>query len=266
MDQQKKHWIESFAKVGYIAKGIVYFLVGILTAMAALGLGGEKASNSDAFSHVKQIPSGSLLLALLAIGLVGYSLWRFTQAIKDTEHKGAGAKGAGKRIAYAFSGLLYASLAYLAFKVLTGNGGGSGGGSKEQTLVAELLEKPFGKWLAIAIGLMTIGNGIYQITKGVTASFMKNINGLPRDKFDILKKAGQAGYISRGVVFGIIGFLFVRAAWLQKPKVAEGTEGAFSFLQTSPFGNVLLAVVAIGLMGYGIFMFVQAKYSDISID
>ncbi|WP_210489305.1 DUF1206 domain-containing protein [Rufibacter aurantiacus] len=267
MNQQRKHWIESFAKAGYIAKGFVYILVGALTAMAAFGIGGKKASSSDALTQVKDFPAGGLLLSILAVGLVGYSIWRFVQAIHDTEHKGSNAKGIGKRLAYAFSGLIYGSLAFAAFKILSSGGNNSGeGGSKEKDLVSGLLDQPFGKWLVIIIGLITIGNGIRQLIKGTTASFMKDVRGLPRDRFDVLKKAGQAGFTARGVVFSIIGFLFVRAAWLQNPQEAGGTQSAFSFLQTSPFGNVLLAVVALGLIGYGVFMFVQAKYSDISIN
>ncbi|KAA3438844.1 DUF1206 domain-containing protein [Rufibacter hautae] len=259
--------MESFAKAGYIAKGFIYILVGALTAMAAFGIGGKKASSSDALSQVKDFPAGGFLLSVLAVGLVGYSLWRFLQAIKDTEHKGSDAKGIGKRLAYAFSGLIYGSLAFAAFKLVSGSGGGSGsGGSKEKDLVSSLLDQPFGKWLVLLIGLITIGNGIRQLIKGTTASFMKDVKGLPRDRFDVLKKAGQAGFTARGIVFGIIGFLFIRAAWLQNPQEAGGTQSAFSFLQDSPFGNVLLGIVALGLIGYGVFMFVLAKYSDISVD
>ncbi len=234
--------------------------------MAALGMGGKKASNSDAFYQVRDYPGGGLLLGILAVGLVGYCVWRMTQAFYDTEHKGSKAKGIVKRISYAFIGLLYGSLAFLAFRILSGNGNNAGGGTKEKDLVIGLLDKPFGKYLAIVIGLITIGNGLYQLYKGVTGSFMKEVRGLPRNQYNFLKKAGQAGYSARGIVFSIIGFLFVRAAWLQQPEKAGGTVSAFSFLQNSPSGNLLLAVVAIGLIGYGIFMFVQAKYSDISID
>src|SRR5688500_7214541 len=112
MNPQRKHWIENLAKAGHVAKGLIYILVGALTAMAAFGIGGKKASSSDALFEVKSFPGGSFLLAILAVGLVGYSLWRFIQAIQDTENKGSDAKGIGKRLAYALSGLIYGSLAY----------------------------------------------------------------------------------------------------------------------------------------------------------
>ncbi|WP_240337039.1 DUF1206 domain-containing protein [Rufibacter psychrotolerans] len=266
MDQQNKRRIESFAKAGYVAKGVVYILVGVLTAMAAFGLGGQKSSNSEALVQVKELPGGGFLLGILAAGLAGYSVWRLIQAIKDTEQKGTSAKGIGRRVAYAFSGLLYGSLAFLALRIGMGNGGNTSGGSKEKMVIAELLDKPMGKYLAILIGLITIGNGAYQLKKAITGSFMKEVRHLPAGQFNLLKRAGQAGFASRGIVFSIIGFLFVRAAWLQRPQEAEGTKGAFTFLQTSPFGDLLLGIVSLGLIGYGVFMFVQARYSDISID
>ncbi|WP_066837653.1 DUF1206 domain-containing protein [Rufibacter ruber] len=266
MPSQKKKWVERYAKVGYAAKGIVYILVGALTAMAAIGIGGQKASNTDAFLQLKRLPGGGFLLGLLAAGLIGYSLWRFTQAILDTEDKGASTKAIGKRAAYAFSGFIYGSLAVVAFKIGLGSANNKKDGSREEMVITELLQKPFGKWLAIAIGLLTIGNGLYQLKKAITKSFMKEVKNLPPQSYHFLEKSGRAGFASRGIVFCIIGYLFVSAAWHQNPKEAEGTKGAFTFLQTSPFGSWILAAVSVGLIGYGIFMFVQAKYSDISID
>ncbi|MGV3539863.1 MAG: DUF1206 domain-containing protein [Rufibacter sp.] len=264
--QKIKNLIERYAKAGYVAKGFVYILVGILTAMAALGIGGKIASNSDAFLEIKKMPGGGFILGILAAGLIGYSLWRFIQALLDTEAKGNKAKGIGKRLAYAFSGLIYASLAYLAFMIGTHSKTNNNSTSKEQDLLSELLQKPFGKWLAIIIGIATIGNGLYQLKKAYSKSFLKDVHGLPRDKFDFLAKSGQAGFAARGLVFTIIGGLFVKAAWHQNPSEAEGTKGAFTFLGTSPFGSWLLTVVALGLVGYGLFMFVRAKYSDISLN
>ncbi|QHL86795.1 DUF1206 domain-containing protein [Nibribacter ruber] len=266
MQQQKKDWIIKYARVGYVAKGIVYCLIGILTAMYALGIGGEKASKTDAFMEVKELPGGSFLLGLIAAGLIGYSLWRFTQAIADTENKGTDFKGIGKRLAYAFSGLIYGSFAFVAFKIATNTGGGSSNGSSQKTFLAELLDKPFGKYLAIIIGLITIGNGLLQLKRVITGSFMKDVHGMPQDQFRILERAGKIGYAARGVVFGILGYLFAKAAWNRNPSQAQDTEGVFGFLRDNPMGDFLLAAVAIGLVGYGIFMFVRARYSEISFN
>jgi hypothetical protein len=264
MLQNKKDWIVKYARVGYVAKGIVYCLIGVLTAMYALGIGGEKASKSDAFMEVKELPGGSFLLGLIAAGLIGYSFWRFTQAVADTENKGTDFKGIGKRIAYFISGLIYASIAYVAFKIALTNGGGSEEGESQKMFLAELLDKPYGKYLAIAVGLIVIGNGLVQLKRAITGSFMKDVHGMPQDQFRVLERAGKFGYAARGIVFGILGYLFVKAAWNRNPSQAESTEGAFDFLRDNPMGDVMLAAVAIGLLGYGIFMFVRARYSDIS--
>ncbi len=205
------------------------------------------------------------MLALLGLGLVGYSVWRFIQAIKDTEDKGNEAKGLVQRVAFAVSGVLHGALAFLAFKIAIGSQNSSSGGSREKEIASELLSSSWGKYAAIALGLIIVANGVYQIIKAYKGSFMKEVEGLPSGQYTTLKKAGKAGFTARGIVFAIIGFLFLRAVWSNNPNRAEGTEGAFTFLQTSPFGSYLLGVVALGLMCYGVFMLVQARYSTIQL-
>ncbi|MFC6998141.1 DUF1206 domain-containing protein [Rufibacter roseus] len=264
MNSKQKEWIKNIAKLGYAAKGIVYFITGALTAAYALNMGGKKSSSTESLQFINTLTGGKFLLGVIGTGLLCYSVWRIIMAVRDTEEEGTSAKGTGKRIAFAFSGLLYGSLAFASFKYISGTGSSSNG-SNEKAITSKLLDLPFGKWLVILVGLITIGNGIYQIIKGVSGKYMKDISGLEADKRNALRKAGKVGFISRGIVFSIIGFLFVKAGWLHSASTAEGTSGAFSFLQTWPYGSWLLAAVAIGLMAYGFFMFVQAKYSNISI-
>jgi hypothetical protein len=71
------------------------------------------------------------------------------------------------------------------------------------------------------------------------------------------------GYLSRGVVLGIVGVFFFIAGINANPSEAKGTEGVFNFLSQSG-GPWLMGLIALGLLGYGIFMFVKAKYKTIS--
>ena len=127
--------IRALARFGFAAKGTVYLLIGLLALLAATGQrGGQTADKKQAVQTLQGLPGGAVLLGLIAFGLLGYIVWRFTQAVVDTESKGSDAKGLGRRIGYVGSGLLYASLALYAAK-LTLNGSADTGGDAQQTLV-----------------------------------------------------------------------------------------------------------------------------------
>ena len=179
--------------------------------------------------------------------------------------KGSDAKGIGKRIGYAFSGVIYGGLAFYAAQLVLGNGNSSGGGDSRQTLAGKLLEQPFGQWLVGIVAVGTIALGLYQIYKAISGKYLKNVRtaSIQANIKDMLMKAGKVGYIARGIVWGIIGFLFLKAAMNSNAQEAGGSTSAFQFLEQS-YGSILLGAIALGLICYGVFMFVRARYEVIN--
>ncbi|CCH54239.1 putative protein yxxB [Fibrisoma limi BUZ 3] len=262
-------WVRRFAKLGLGAKGVVYCLVGLLAFMAAFEIGGRserQLNKQGVFRFILDQPFGQLLLALVAAGLVCYALWRLTQAFLDNEQEGTDAKGIGRRIGYAFSGLVYGFLAYGSFRMVVGSQGNQGGDSSRQTLVRELLQKPFGQWLVGLIGLCIIGVGLYQIYRALSGKYLKNVqtSSIKTEVKAIIIRSGKIGYIARGVVWGLIGYLFIKAALEANATQAGGSSHAFVFLEQASYGSYLLGAVALGLFCYGIFMFVRARYEVIN--
>ncbi|GGG37409.1 DUF1206 domain-containing protein [Hymenobacter glacieicola] len=257
--------IRALARFGFAAKGVVYLLMGILALLAATGQqGGQTADKKQAVQTLQDLPGGSVLLGLVAFGLLGYIIWRFTQALIDTEQKGSGAKGLGRRLGYAGSGLLYASVAWYAAQLAL-NGSADSSGNGQQTLTAKILSWPAGDWIIMALGLAIIGGGIYQIYKAYSGSFHKHVNasGLPANQQQVVYRAGQVGYTARGIVMSLIGYFFVQAGQ-QSRAAAVGTTGeAFDLLAT--MGPAVLGIVALGLMAYGFYMLVQARYPVLRI-
>src|SRR3954465_14462164 len=100
-------WFERLARFGYASKGVVYLIAGLFTARAAFGLGGQATDKNGALLTILAGPFGKLALALIGIGLIGYILLRFVQALLDPEHKGTDAKGVAQRVGYVLSGLFY---------------------------------------------------------------------------------------------------------------------------------------------------------------
>ncbi|MEJ8801786.1 DUF1206 domain-containing protein [Pontibacter sp. H249] len=262
-------WVENFARFGLAAKGVVYCLVGTLAFMAAFEIGRkstQSAGKQGVFQFILEQPFGKWLLAIVAIGLVCYTLWRLIQGIKDTDNKGTDAKGIAKRLRFVFSGLVYGALAFLAAQMVLGNRSGNGGsGGSRRMLVGELLQQPFGQWLVGILAVGTMAIGLYQIYYGLSDKYKKNVQGagLKHDMETKLVRMGKIGYIARGVVWIVIGYLFLKAALSSNAQEAGSSSQAFQFLETSSYGSFLLGAVAVGLIFYGAFMFMRAKYQPI---
>jgi hypothetical protein len=266
LDKKKERWIERFARFGIISKGIVYCLIGILAAVPAVGLRGQRMNKSDAFRLIYDQPLGQFLLLVVAVGLAGYVTWRLFQAIRDIDHKGKDTKAAFTRIGYAFSAFVYATLAYYAIKLAIGGpDGSSGGGGSRRFVVSKVLEFPAGEWLIGISAVLIFFQGIRQIYKGASGKFCKSVQLIGNEYGNVYKKAGILGYISRGVVLLVLGYFFFRAAVNGSGSEIQDTKGAFDFIENT-FGSLLMFLVAIGLIGYGVFMFVKGRYQKIDLD
>lgn len=254
--QKNKESIRKFARAGFFTKGLVYFLIGTLTTISAFSLGGENADRQKVFETIYQQPFGRILLGLTALGLLAYAAWRLYEAIKNPADKKT-----ISRLGYAGSGLLYGSFAVSAAKFALTSSSGPGGGT--QSAVAEALQQPFGKVIVGIVALGTLGKGLYQFYRAFTGNFSADLY-LDKSKDEMVIRAGRLGYAARGVVLGIIGYFFIRAALYENSGEATDTEGAFAFLENG-FGPWLLGVVAFGLICYGVFMIVRARYSKFEV-
>ncbi len=259
--------VETLARFGYATKGVVYVIVGVLAVMTAVGAGGSTEGSKGAIETIAQQPFGRILVALTALGLIGYVIWRFVQAFKDPEGKGSDAKGIIARIGYAVSGVTYAGLAFLAGRMaISGGSSGGSGDSSKQELTAKLMSQPFGLWLVGAVGAIVIGVGIYHFYRAYKAKFMERYKSgeMSATERRWAKRIGQFGLSARGVTFSIIGGFFIIAALQADPSQAKGLSGALDTLARQPYGPWLLGIVALGLVAYGVYCFSQARYRRIA--
>ena len=207
------------------------------------------------------------MLGAIAVGMAAYAIWRIVQAVKDTENKGSDAKGTARRIGYAVIGVIHIGLAYSAVKLTLGSGGESRGDAASKEWTAKLLEQPFGQWLVGAVGLGFIAFAVSQFYKAYTAKFREKLetNEMDEKTQTFAMRTGQAGLSARGVVFGIIGFFLIQAAMHSSAGEARGLSGALRALEQQSYGQWLLGIVALGLVAYGFYMLVQARYRRIII-
>lgn len=269
-EQQPEKWIERLARFGYAAKGVVYILVGILAFQAAFNWGGKVTGTKGAFQTIASQTFGSIMLFLVAVGLLGYAVWRFVQAAKDPEHNDEGAKAIGRRIAYAISGLIYGSLAIFALRMVFASPGssstsGSGSGSSSQQ-AQTLLSQPFGRWLLGAVGVAVFAYAFYCFYRAITTKFRRKLKlaqmSPKEEKWST--RIARFGLTAKGIVSVIIGYFIIQAAQSSDASEVRTTEGALRAIQQNPYGAWLMGLVALGLIAYGIHMGVQARYRRIS--
>ncbi|GAA4044263.1 DUF1206 domain-containing protein [Hymenobacter glaciei] len=252
--------IKALAKLGFAAIGVVYVLMGVLALLAAMGQqSGTRADKEEAVQHLQQLPGGSVLLGLIALGLLGYILWRFVQALRDTESKGTSLKGLSFRFWYVCSGLFYSGLAIYAAKLAL-NGHADEGGDAPKTLAATVLGWPGGDWLLMLAGVVTIFIGLYQAYRAFSGQLQSDVNErrLSTAEHRLVYRTAQVGVAARGIVVGIIGYFFVQAGQQSRAGAVGSTDEAFDFL--AAMGQPVLAAVAAGLIAYGLYSLVQARY------
>lgn len=263
LQSTKPSSVAPIARAGLISKGVVYCLLGALAFMSAFEIGGqsdEDANKKGVFNLIETV-GGKWLLGVLAVGLFCYAAWRFIEAFKEgRETKGATKKG-GKVIRYIFSGIVYFLLALYAAKRFFGNGDKSGGDNTQST-VSELMSKPFGDWLVGLLGVALAITGIYQIYYGLSEKYRKHVQelSLRSTASRNLLRAGKIGYVARGIVWLILAWLLFKASFQSDSREAGDTGKAFHFLETASFGSYLLGALGIGLICYGIFNFIRARF------
>ncbi|NNF56946.1 MAG: DUF1206 domain-containing protein [Rhodothermaceae bacterium] len=257
--------VERLARTGYFVKGLLYGLIGILALLTALGQGGQTTGTRGAIRTLADAPFGHVLLWLIAIGLVGYALWRFAQSILDVEDKGSDAEGATKRLGLAGSGLIYGGLAVSTFNLLLGDGTGESGGSGAASWTARLMEQPFGVWLVGMAGVGTIALGLYQLYRAWAVTFEDKLKTreMSAAQQTWAVRISRFGIGARGVVFVLMGTFVIQAALQADPQEARGLDGALEALEGQPHGPYLLGLAALGLVAYGVYCLVNARFRRI---
>jgi hypothetical protein len=251
---QTEPYIEKLARVGYAAKGVIYGLIGVLAIVAAAGPGGKTTNQAGVINTIAQQPFGMILLIALGAGLLGYALWRFGQALFNPEHKKV-----WKRVGYAASAFAYGGFGVAALLAATT---GERATSNSQESAATVLSLPGGQLIMFIGALIFAGVGIGQIVNGFALNFTKILE-TERMSPDELRAAmwfGRIGLMARGALFVLVAWFMAQAAMADSASKVGGIERGLQAIAKAPAGPLLLGVMAAGLVCYGLFMFIEAKY------
>lgn len=263
-------WFEKAVGLGYASRGLLYTVIAITALSVAFGRGGEATGSTGALQKLSQASYGTALLIAMAVGLGAYALWRLLQAVAGGSEDDSFWKTTWMRGYYGVRAVLYGVLCWTAVQIVRGSGGagGSGGGNSRQSLTKRALEWPGGQWIVAIVGIAIVGYALWQGYRAVTKKFEDELEMVRMDRTveRVVVPAGVVGYLARMVLFGMIGYFFVQAAMTYDANKAVGLDGALSSLSGTSFGPWLLAVLAVGLLGFAIFSFAESRYRRIEVD
>jgi uncharacterized protein DUF1206 len=253
---------EALARAGFVARGVVYGIIGILAIKLAIGSGGKTTDQTGALKTLANQPFGNVLLILVAIGLAGYSLWRLAHAVVG--HGPERSDSGFDRVAALGSGVTYGAMCAVAVGLLIGSGRTSGSGHTSKA-AAGVLGWPAGTWLVGCAGAVFIGIALYQVYRGLSQDFVKDaktekMGHATRRSYEAL---AIVGHLARAVVFGLVGIFLIKAAIEFDPNKAVGLDGALAKLAHQSYGSILLGIVAAGLVAFALYSFADARYRKI---
>jgi hypothetical protein len=250
--------VETLMRLGYVVRGLVYGVIGVLAFQVAIGAGGALADTQGAIVALGKTPLGGAVLYGIFVGLTGYALWGVIRAVLDPLHKGTEPKGILERVGYAVSGLSYMLLAFATYGLITGGTSAARNGAQAaqtQQTTASILSKSWGPWVVGIVAVILIGVGLSQVLQGLRPDFERQFQpyALSSSQRKWIYRLGRFGTAARGVVFTLVGMYLFLAAYHHDPSQAKGIDGVLTALLHQPYGAWPLGVVALGLVAFGIY-------------
>lgn len=246
--------LTALTRVGFATRGLLYIVIAVLILRT-----GRAEDPSGALEYLGQ-GGGQVLLGIMAAGLVAYGIWRLADAVFDIERHGSDRTGWMERAGAGASGIIHLVLASQALRLMRG-AALSGDGTQEGAKAA--LRLP-GGWALVMVGAAVLFVlGAVQLAKAVKGTFLRYLDPVVARR-QWVQWSGRAGYAARGLVFLISGYLLLRAGIEEQARDAGGMSHALSWL-TNPFD----LVVGVGLLGFGLFSLVEARYRrlhDVPVD
>ncbi|MEU3188102.1 DUF1206 domain-containing protein [Streptomyces sp. NPDC006923] len=254
------------ARWGFVARGVIYLLIGVLALQIAFGGGGGKqADRGGALAEIASKPMGSVLLWVLGVGLVGMALWRLSEALFGA----AGPDGhkTGKRLLSAGRFVFYGFVAYSVLAFAAGDKSSGSGSSDQQSqdVTAKALDLPGGQWIVGIVGVGIAIAGVWVGSRAVMRKYHKHLKlaEMSRGARKFTDVTGVGGGAARGILFTAVGAFVVQAAVEYEPDKAKGFDDTLRSFTDTPAGPWLLAAVALGLALFGIFSFAMARWRKV---
>jgi hypothetical protein len=253
------------ARFGCVSIGTVYLLIGVFALFALSGRLIEVADEDRIVAVLLGVPGGAILIWGIVLGATGYVLWRAIEALADPYEFGSHWRGLAIRAGVALSAVGYGLIAFSASRIAVRgvqSGGRDAPEREQQLLVAQVLDWPGGQFAVGVAGVIVIAAGLLQFALMIRRSYTTEIHIGPRTPGirRTLHFLAWYGYSARGVILCVLGYFLWRGAVWRDPSAVGDTDTAFDFIGGGVIGDSAFAVVALGTVAYGIFMYANAYH------
>jgi hypothetical protein len=248
------------ARAGFVARGVMYVVIGWIALLVAFGKSKQQADRTGALHELGSTPFGSFALWLLVVGFFGMALWRLSEAMYGAA--GSGGRKVSTRSAALGRAVLYAVIGYGVLEYALGIGGPQSSNQQSVDLTATAMRHPGGQALVVIVGLALIAAGCCLAYQAWRKRFLRELQtGQMRTRTRrIVEWLGRVGGIARGIVFVTAGIFLVVAAVKVQPGQAKGIDSSLRALAATPLGPWLLVAVAIGLIMFGVFSCCEGRW------
>lgn len=244
---------QALARFGFLARGTVYLVVGVLAARVAILQRGRTLGPAEALAKILSSWHGRITLWIVAAGLLAFVLFRAFQCLRT--------RGRLARIGYAVGALGSLVLAVTAVRTLLRfHAGGDAQALREAA--ARLVSHAWGR------GALELGGAI-ALCVGVVEALRAAVGKLPADFTSAIMARGQkkwtarlarVGVLAHGAIVAVTGYSVFLAGLEGNPRDLRGTAAALRTIKHAENGPVLFALVAAGLVAYGLSLLVLAAH------
>ncbi|MEV1145504.1 DUF1206 domain-containing protein [Micromonospora sp. NPDC049799] len=255
-------WLELLARAGFIGYGVVHLLFAWLALQIAFGKPADDGDQSGALRTIAAQPLGKVLVITIAVGLLAMAIWQALEAAVGHRVE-QGKERIWERLASVGRTIVYLYFAWTAFKVF--KDAGSNSADQQEALTGKAMESAGGRWLVGLAGLVLAAIGVGLVIYGLVKRFEKHLKTGEMDPRTrkVTRRLGIAGYVSKGVAYGISGLLIILAAVNYDPERARGLDAALRTLREQSYGQILLTIVALGIAAFGVFCLLQSRYRKV---
>ncbi|MEU8137659.1 DUF1206 domain-containing protein [Streptodolium elevatio] len=262
-------WFGALARVGLIARGVNYVLVGALAVQVGADATSEEADRQGALRAVAEQPGGSAMLWAIAVGFAGLAIWRFVEALYG-QPVPDGDK-ATKRLTSLARSVLYAAICagVVAFNLddKSGKQGGGGQSSDKQSkdITARTMEQTGGRWLVLVVGLTVAIAGVVIVVNALRRRFTRKLKlgQMSKESRRLVEILGVIGRSARGVVICAVGVFLTAAAAKFDAQEAKGLDDTLRETASGPLGPWPLYAIAAGLIVFGVYCAFEARYRKV---